>query len=33
MVGRLTMELEFLKKALKRAETTMKSNTPNNGTA
>jgi transposase len=33
MVGRLTMELEFLKKALKRAETILKSNTPNNGTA
>ncbi len=33
MVGRLTMELEFLKKALKRAETILKSNTPKDGTA
>ncbi len=33
MVGRLTMELEFLKKALKGAETIVKSNTPKDGTA
>lgn len=32
MVGRLTMELEFLKKALKRAETVLTSKTPSNGT-
>ena len=32
MVGRLTMELDFLKKALKRAETVLKSNTPKDGT-
>lgn len=33
MVGRLTMEAEFLKKALKHAETVLSSKTPTNGTA
>lgn len=31
MVGRLSMEVEFLKKALKRAETALTSKIPNNG--
>lgn len=33
MVGRLTMEVQFLKKALKHAEAVLSSKTPTNGTA
>ena len=33
MVGRLTMELDFLKKTLKRAESALTNKLPGNGTA
>jgi len=32
MIGRMAMEIEFLKKALKHAETVLSSKTPSNGT-